>query len=124
MTTGELAVMPNVQALIGGQGTSFNARRRPYPICCPREATMLNGQYMHNHGVRGNLPPFGGWARFKPHEWNDAARVAHDGGYYNVHIGKYMNGYELGAADPLPVPPAGTSGTGRSPRALSTSTTS
>ncbi len=104
-TAGELAVMPNTQALIGGQGATFRRAYVSYPLCCPSRATLLSGQYMHNHGVHGNLPPFGGWENFKRHESN-ALPVWTDGsGYYNVHIGKYMNGWGPTAADPVPVPP-------------------
>ena len=80
---------------------------------------------MHNHGVRGNLPPFGSWTRFRSHEDNDLPVWVKDAGYYTTHIGKYLNGYEVGkgtgrSRSRRP----GTSGTGRSPRKPSTSTTS
>ena len=116
--------MPNTQALIGGQGMTFTRAYIPYPLCCPSRASMLTGEYMHNHGVRGNTGPFGGWERLRPHESNTIATHLQDDGYYNVHVGKYVNGYAIGPADPAcRCPRAGTSGTGRSPRARSTSTT-
>ena len=87
--------MPNVQSLIAAQGTTFNEAYVSFPLCCPSRATMLSGQYMHNHGVRGNFPPLGGWPKFRPHESNDLPVWLQDDGYYNVHIGKYMNGYAL-----------------------------
>jgi N-acetylglucosamine-6-sulfatase len=103
MTSSELAGMPNVQSLIAGQGTTFNQAYASFPLCCPSRATMLSGLYMHNHGVRGNVPPNGGWPKFRPHESNDLPVWLQDEGYYNVHIGKYMNFYSIlnGA---LPVP--------------------
>jgi arylsulfatase A-like enzyme len=104
-TAGELAAMPNTQALIGGQGTTFRRAYVSYPLCCPARATLLSGQYMHNHGVRGNLPPVGGSDAFKPHESNALPVWTQDSGYYNVHIGKYMNGWGPTAADPVPIPP-------------------
>ena len=103
MTSSELAGMPNVQSLIGGQGTTFNSAYVSFPLCCPSRATMLSGQYMHNHGVRGNFPPNGSWFRFRPHESNDLPVWLQDDGYYNVHIGKYMNGYSI-VDGSLPVP--------------------
>ncbi len=103
MTSSELAGMPNVQSLIGGQGTTFNSAYVSFPLCCPSRATMLSGQYMHNHGVRGNFPPHGSWFRFRPHESNDLPVWLQDDGYYNVHIGKYMNGYSI-VDGSLPVP--------------------
>jgi arylsulfatase A-like enzyme len=103
MTTSELSSMPNVQALLAAQGTTFNEAYISFPLCCPSRATMMSGLYMHNHGVRGNLPPNGSWLKFRSHESNDLPVWLQNDGYYNVHIGKYMNGY--GATDGiLPVP--------------------
>jgi N-acetylglucosamine-6-sulfatase len=108
MTTSELAGMPNVQSLIAAQGTTFNEAYISFPLCCPSRATMLSGLYMHNHGVRGNFPPNGSWLKFRSRESNDLPVWLHDDGYYNVHIGKYLNGYAVqdGAVTfPLAVPP-------------------
>ena len=111
MTTSELSAMPNVQSLLAGHGTSFNEAYVSFPLCCPSRATMMSGQYMHNHNVRGNFPPNGSWIRFIPHETNDLPVWLQDNGYYNVHIGKYMNGYPTGTSayppphtDNFPVP--------------------
>jgi arylsulfatase A-like enzyme len=68
---------------------------------------MMSGQYMHNHGVRGNFPPNGSWLRFIPHESDDLPVWLQDDGYYNVHIGKYMNGYP-GGTPTIPAPPGDT----------------
>src|SRR5262245_40852643 len=83
MTYSELAGMPNVNSLIGAQGTSFNEAYVSFPLCCPSRATMLSGQYMHNHGVRGNFPPNGSWFKFRPHESNDLAVWLKQAGFYN-----------------------------------------
>jgi N-acetylglucosamine-6-sulfatase len=103
MTSSELAGMPNVLSLIGAEGTTFNRFYTSFPLCCPSRATMLSGQYMHNHGVRGNFPPNGSWFKFRAHESNDLPVWLQQDGYYNVHIGKYMNGYSL-VDGTLPVP--------------------
>jgi arylsulfatase A-like enzyme len=103
MTTSELSAMPNVQSLLAAQGTTFNDAYVSFPLCCPSRATMMSGQYMHNHGVHGNFPPNGSWFKFRSHESNALPVWLQDDGYYNVHIGKYMNGY--GTTDgTLPVP--------------------
>jgi N-acetylglucosamine-6-sulfatase len=107
MTTSELSAMPNVQSLIAAEGTTFNEAYVSFPLCCPSRATMLGGRYMHNHGVRGNFPPNGSWLRFEPHESNDLSVWLQDDGYYNVHIGKYMNGYP-GGTPTIPAPPGDT----------------
>jgi N-acetylglucosamine-6-sulfatase len=103
MTSAELAGMPNVQSLIGAEGTTFNEAYVSFPLCCPSRATMLSGQYMHNHGVHGNFPPSGSWFKWRSHESNDLPVWLQQDGYYNVHIGKYMNGYSL-VDGTLPVP--------------------
>jgi arylsulfatase A-like enzyme len=104
MPSSELAAMPNVQNLLAAQGTTFNEFYISFPLCCPSRATLLSGLYMHNHGVRGNFPPFGSWSRFISHEPSAMPVQVQKDGYYTVHIGKYMNGYALDRPD-LPVPP-------------------
>jgi N-acetylglucosamine-6-sulfatase len=103
MNSSELAGMPNVMSEIAGQGTTFNRAYVSFPLCCPSRATMMRGQYMHNHGVRGNFPPQGGWPKFQPHEASALPVWLRGAGYHNVHIGKYMNGYPTQNGD-LPVP--------------------
>ena len=104
-TTSELAAMPNVQSLIAGQGVSFDRAYASYPLCCPSRASLLSGDYMHNHGIRGNLPPYGGWEQFRSRENDTIAPWVHNQSYYTVHIGKYMNGYPTGVAPTNSVPP-------------------
>jgi arylsulfatase A-like enzyme len=104
MTSSEISAMPNVQSLIAAKGTTFKDFYISFPLCCPSRATMMSGLYMHNHGVRGNFPPFGSWSRFISHEPTAMPVQVHDDGYYTAHIGKYMNGYALDSPG-LPVPP-------------------
>jgi N-acetylglucosamine-6-sulfatase len=103
MNSSELVGMPNVMSEIAGQGTTFNRAYVSFPLCCPSRATMMRGQYMHNHGVRGNFPPQGGWPKFQPHEASALPVWVRAAGYHNVHIGKYMNGYPTQNGE-LPVP--------------------
>ena len=99
-TLEEMRFMPQVRRLIGKAGAEFENEMTNWPLCCPSRATMLSGQYAHNHGVLGNGAPLGGFDRFD---------TAHDlpvwlqrAGYYTAHVGKLMNGYE---ASPVGVPP-------------------
>jgi N-acetylglucosamine-6-sulfatase len=95
-----LDAMPRTRELIGGNGATFANSFVNWPLCCPSRATFLTGQYAHNHNVRGNQPPLGGFDRLNSAEtlpaWLQRA------GYYTAHIGKYLNGYEDSAVG---VPP-------------------
>jgi N-acetylglucosamine-6-sulfatase len=81
-------VMPNVMNLLARQGTTFANAIVTTPLCCPSRATMLTGQYAHNHRVLSNrYGLLAGKGNTLP-VWLDRA------GYRTIHIGKYMNGYE------------------------------
>ncbi|HKO37261.1 MAG TPA: sulfatase [Solirubrobacterales bacterium] len=90
-----IQAMPNTLSLIAGKGITFNRYYAPYPLCCPARVTMLTGRYAHNHNVKGNVPPNGGFTGFKARQayshnlapWLQAA------GYRTIHIGKFLNGY-------------------------------
>ncbi len=97
----DLEHMPNVQALLVEQGTTFSRFYSTFPLCCPARASMLTGQYAHNHGVLSNHAPYGGFEEFR-----DESTLAtwltptHTVGL----VGKYLNEYGVGN-DPLYVPP-------------------
>ena len=80
--------------------------RSPIRLCCPSRSSILRGQYVHNHGVRTNLPPNGGFERW--HQLGDdtstVATWLHDAGYRTALFGKYLNGYPDTVA-PTYVPP-------------------
>lgn len=99
-TVADMKALPETRRLVGKAGTTFSNSFVSYALCCPSRATFLTGQVPHNHGVMGNAPPAGGYARLKQAEtlpvWLQAA------GYRTAHLGKYLNGYGLG--DPLEVP--------------------
>lgn len=59
-----LTLMPDVQCLLVESGTSFSQAFAPTPLCCPRRASILRGQYAHNHGVRSNDGVNGGFPSF------------------------------------------------------------
>ena len=94
--------MPNVRSLIGAQGATFGARLHPLSPLLPVAREPPDGEYMHNHlsaatsgrTADGTVPP---------QEANALPVWTKDAGYYNLHIGKYMNGYaESGDAVPVP----------------------
>ncbi len=88
----DLSTMPYVQQMIGGLGATFSQSYAPYPVCAPDRATLLTGQYAHNHGVLTNSPTEGGFAQFR-----DAQTIATwlDPAYQTGFTGKYINGYGL-----------------------------
>jgi arylsulfatase A-like enzyme len=91
-TQAALATMPNVNNLIGAEGTTFDQAIDSFPLCCPSRATNLTGQYAHNHGVLHNAPPFGGFLRLD--STNTLPVWLQNNGYRTMHVGRYLNGYE------------------------------
>ena len=100
-TVESLRVMTNVGRLLAAQGTTFDNSIASYSLCCPSRATILTGQYAHNHGVLGNRPPEGGY--YSLDNANTLPVWLQRAGYYTAHIGKYLNGY--GTRDPREIPP-------------------
>lgn len=98
----EMRALPRVKSLIGDPGVEFSRAYVSYPLCCPARASLFSGEYMHNHGVRGNRPPNGSWERFRSHESNSLGPWLQKQGYYTAHIGKYMNGYMANGVPHLP----------------------
>jgi N-acetylglucosamine-6-sulfatase len=90
-TLESLRVMPQTLHLIGDAGTTFSNAFISFPLCCPSRSTLLTGQYAHNHGVRGNLPPHGGVGALDA--TNTLPVWLQEAGYYTAHVGKYLNGY-------------------------------
>jgi arylsulfatase A-like enzyme len=101
MTLQELPFMPNVNALLKDQGTSFSNFYVSTPECCPSRATFLTGQYMHNHNVKSGIRPTGGY--YKMDHTKALPVWLSNAGYYTAHVGKYLN--DLGKVNPLDRPP-------------------
>src|SRR5215208_17605 len=86
--------MPNLRSLME-KGTTFENAFVTNALCCPSRATILRGQYTHNHQILSNEPPLGGFQKFRylgPEDstvatWLDGA------GYRTALVGKYLNGY-------------------------------
>ncbi|HZG66060.1 MAG TPA: sulfatase-like hydrolase/transferase, partial [Herpetosiphonaceae bacterium] len=90
-TSEDIQYMPNVQKLLVEQGTNFARNYSPYPVCCPARATVLTGQYAHNHGVLGNVSPHGGASVFDDSH-SIATYLTDD--YDTAIVGKYLNHFE------------------------------
>jgi arylsulfatase A-like enzyme len=96
--------LAKTNAAIADKGVTFDNSFVNYSLCCPSRATMLTGQYAHNHGVRGNQLPAGGYAKLRPTMDNALPVWLQRAGYYTAHIGKFLNGYGRDAPD-TDVPP-------------------
>ena len=90
-TAESMRVMSGVRSVLGRRGTTFERALVSTALCCPSRATFFTGQYMHNHGVLGNRPPEGGYARLDTAEWLPV--WLQRAGYHTLHIGKFLNRY-------------------------------
>jgi N-acetylglucosamine-6-sulfatase len=91
---GTLKLMPNLRALME-KGTTFENAFATNSLCCPSRATILRGQYTHNHQILHNQPPLGGAERFR-YSGGDGSTIAtwvKEQGYRTAFFGKYLNGY-------------------------------
>ncbi|MDN5895506.1 MAG: sulfatase [Nocardioides sp.] len=92
MSVGDIAHMPRTKRLLQRQGTTFTQAVAPSPICVPARASLLTGQYAHNHGALTISGAHGGAKSFND---RDTLPVwLKDAGYDTAILGKYLNGYE------------------------------
>jgi N-acetylglucosamine-6-sulfatase len=96
--------LSKTNAAIGGKGVTFDNSFVSYSLCCPSRSTMLTGQYAHNHGVRSNQLPTGGYSKLAPTLGNSLPVWLQRSGYYTAHIGKFLNGYGANSPD-TEIPP-------------------
>jgi N-acetylglucosamine-6-sulfatase len=90
-TVRDMLALPRTEALVGGNGATFEKAYASMPLCCPSRITMLTGQYAHNHRILGNTPPSGGYQLFN--DSNSLPLWLQSAGYRTIHIGKMPNGY-------------------------------
>jgi N-acetylglucosamine-6-sulfatase len=97
--------MPNLSSLLLDEGASFENAFISQSLCCPSRATILTGLYAHNHNVKGNRPPDGGFEKFRDEglEEKTIAVRLQEAGYRTALFGKYLNGYP--SDDPTHIPP-------------------
>ncbi len=87
--------MPNLREEMIERGTTFENSFVTNSVCCPSRATVLRGQYSHNHQVLSNGPPLGGAERFRISGGDEstAATWLQEEGYRTSFFGKYLNAY-------------------------------
>jgi len=98
--------MPHLRRHLAAKGTTFSNMFVTYAVCAPSRASILTGQYAHNHGVVENRPPRGSFRRFfsEGREQSTIATWIQAAGYRTGLVGKYMNYYPP-QRDPGYVPP-------------------
>lgn len=90
-----LRSMPHVWQM-RNDGTRYTRYYANFPLCCPSRATILTGQYTHNHNVWQNGPAGGGgYAALHPTHDNTLPVWLQNAGYQTVMLGKYVNHYYL-----------------------------
>jgi N-acetylglucosamine-6-sulfatase len=99
--------MSALKTLFTEQGTTFTNAFVTTSVCCPSRASILTGQYVHNHGVLDNRFPLGGFRKFveSGKEKSTIATWLQDAGYRTGLIGKYLNQYPQKVKNPTYVPP-------------------
>ena len=99
-----ISKVPSLQTYMAGEGKTFDNAFVTYSLCCPSRATILTGQYPHNHLVRSNGPPIGGFETFRElgRERSTVATWLDDAGYETALFGKYLNGYGHHGAKHVP----------------------
>lgn len=95
LTTYDPAKFPVLRDMMATQGVTFSHFVVNDSLCCPSRASILRGQYVHNHGVEENGPPIGGFERFHAlgDEKSTVGTWLHSAGYRTALLGKYLNNY-------------------------------
>jgi arylsulfatase A-like enzyme len=89
-----MRVMKTVRKELRKKGTTMSRMYANFPLCCPSRATMLTGQYAHNHMVLSNKAPDGGYGVFNERHGDDYLPIwLRNAGYRTAYIGKYLNEY-------------------------------
>jgi N-acetylglucosamine-6-sulfatase len=99
-----LEQMPGIDRLLRQEGTTFANFMVSMPSCGPSRASILRGQYAHNHGMLDNTGTVGGFGRFFDlgREESTVATWLHDAGYRTGLFGKYLNDYDTIAPEHVP----------------------
>lgn len=91
--------MPFTRHYLRDKGAMFDRYYVEQSTCCPSRATILSGQYSHNHGVLGNHAPEGGFLAWRGHgETRALPTWLKARGYRSALLGKYLNEYPYPAS--------------------------
>src|SRR5918997_2489185 len=89
----DLQHMPKTRDLIVKEGIEYERAFVTTPLCCPSRASILRGQYAHNHEVWENARGFPTFRRLG-HERSTIATWLSEQGYETALLGKYLNAYD------------------------------
>ena len=91
-----MKVMPATRRIFHRGGTRWPNAFATTPSCCPSRASIMSGQYAHNHTVKTNSER--AVSRFD----HDATIQRHlqDGGYFTAIVGKFLNKWDLSEDPP------------------------
>ena len=85
--------MPILDDRMRDRGVTFRNFFATFPLCCPSRVSFLTGQYAHNHGIFGNMPP-DGFEGFQESDGETLPIWLRRAGYRTGFVGKYLNGYD------------------------------
>lgn len=89
-----MQAMPRTKRWFVEGGTRFTNAFTTTPLCCPARASVLTGQYAHNHKIHTNYDP----------RALDPARtlpvLLGKLGYRSAIVGKYLNGWDIDRRPP------------------------
>ena len=91
LAAADMAYLPRVRRLMQKGGVTFADALAPTPICVPARASLLTGQYAHNHGALNISGSNGGYPAFAGRR--TVATALQGAGYDTLFTGKYLNGY-------------------------------
>lgn len=91
--------LPLTKSLLS-DGTWYENYYATTPLCCPSRASLLTGQYSHNHRVLQNSGRNGGFNAFKRVHGSTLATWLKEKGYRTALVGKYLNGYKDNSRKP------------------------
>ena len=86
-----METMPVTRRWMNRAGVKYTHAYATTPVCCPSRATLLTGQYAHNHRVTTNSRDS---VLQLDHE-STVQKILSDNGYLTAAYGKYLNAWSL-----------------------------
>jgi arylsulfatase A-like enzyme len=97
-----IGLMPNVKKNLIDKGFVFTESFSVASLGAPARASLLTGQYPHNHGVKANYLPLGG-ITMMDHS-STVATWLQSAGYRTGIVGRYVTGYGWWTLETTPIP--------------------